>query len=117
MAALYLLTLDGCPASDSTARVCQLWAGVLWPRKAWHQDADTGVIRAAFVSLCNSCKRWPAPAMFLEHLPQRPKPVFSALMDRHAGRDRENEAFAAMRAQFRELEIFDLLPVHVQEAR
>ena len=116
MASLYLLGLDGCPANDSTARVCTLWSGVLWSKRRWY-EADSDLIRAAFVALCADAKRWPAPAVFLEHLPGRPPPKHNALMNPNQGRENEAEAFAGMRKQFAEFEMTDRLPMHVLESR
>lgn len=117
LASLYLLGLDGCPANDSTARVCSLWANALWAKRRWYEDADQDCIRSAFVSLCNSAKRWPAPAVFLEHLPQRPPPKHNALMNPNQGRENECEVFASMRRQFAELGLSDYLPAHVRDSR
>lgn len=115
LASLYLLGLDGCPANDATARVCSLWANALWVKRRWFEDTDAACIREAFVSLCTSVKRWPAPAVFLEHMPPRSPPKHATLMNPDHGREREPEAFAGMRRQFAELKLTDYLPLHVLE--
>lgn len=114
LAGLYLLNLDGCPASDSTSTVCSLWARLLWAKKQWHQDADSALIRATFVTLAQSSHRWPAPSVFLDHLPSRAPPKHDAIKGPDWGRQREPEAFAAMRAWAKDLGIEDQLPVTVR---
>lgn len=119
MASLYLLNLEGCPASDAASTVRSLWARLLWAKKSWHQDADADLIRATFVKLCQSCKRWPAPNTFLDHLPSRPPPKYDAIKGPDWGRHSEPEAFAAMRRWAKDLgpEYEEMLPVTVRYGR
>lgn len=106
LASLYLLNLDGCPAADQVGKTAKLWVRLLWDdrRVSWHEQADDKRMRAAFAGIAATCTRWPAPAKFWDHLKDRPKPAAgSALMGPRCGREREDEALAGMRRQFREL--------------
>lgn len=87
-------------------KTAKLWSRLLWDdkRQAWHEQADNARIRAAFAGIAATCTRWPAPAKFWEHLKPREKPPASTtLMGPTCGREREAEALAGMRRQFREL--------------
>lgn len=105
LASLYLLNLEGCPAADSVGKTGRLWARLLWdnPRVKWHMDADSDRIRKAFASMASNIRRWPAPAVFWEHLPDRPAPKTKALIGPDWGRERQPEALACMRRQFADM--------------
>ena len=93
LATLYLLSLDGCPAADQVGNTAKLWVRLLWdkPRNGWHEQADAPRLRKAFASIAETCKRWPSPAVFLEHLPKRDEPK-TTMIGAGWGREREADA-------------------------
>lgn len=107
LTALYGLCLEGCPASDSTKTVGALWTRLLWEKSphAWNRERDSRRIAAAFEAMALDLKRWPAPAVFFEHLPPRDvvrqKPGQQLPPD--WGRERQAEALAGMLQQFEEM--------------
>ena len=84
LAALVALRLDGHPAADMVEATAQVWVQALWPTRAWAQDLDNARIGEAFRQITLNETRWPAPAVFLRHLPARapvaalPAPKLSA---------------------------------------
>ena len=76
LARLAALALPGTPIDERSAAACRaVWVDALWPGRAWAQHLDAARIEEAFRQLAARCKRWPAPADFLEALPARPQPV------------------------------------------
>jgi hypothetical protein len=94
LASLYLLSLDGCPAADQVGNTSRLWVRLLWdkPRSGWVQQLDDPRIRQAFASIAETCKRWPSPAVFWDHLPKRPEPKRGTAIGPGWGRERQREA-------------------------
>lgn len=102
---MYLLSLDGCPAADQTVNTAKLWVRLLWekPRAGWHEEADSPRLRAAFKSIAESCKRFPSPAVFWEHLPKRQQPKAHTAIGYGWGRERQAEALKARDAWLADL--------------
>lgn len=48
-----------------------MWVAALTKNRVWEQQPDAPRFRAAFVSLAQTRRQWPAPADFLEALPPR----------------------------------------------
>lgn len=103
--ALYALSPEGCPGADVLQATVGVWARDLWAsrKRSWHQQADTQCIRHAFQQLRQSCTRWPTPAKFWEHLPDRNPPPANALIDEQWGRERQADALACMRRSFADM--------------
>ena len=97
LATLYLLNLDGCPAADQVGKTATLWVRLLWtkPRAGWHEEADSQRLRDGFKSIAETCKRFPSPAVFLEHLPKRQQPKAHTAIGYGWGRERQAEALEA----------------------
>jgi hypothetical protein len=100
LATLYLLNLEGCPAADSVGKTARIWERMLWEKSynGWDEGKDDPRIRAAFKSIAHRCKRWPNPAVFWEHLPNRPAVASASgsTLDPDWGRERERDVFACM---------------------
>ena len=116
LAAMYLLSLEGCPAADALDKTAQLWVRLLWDdrRVQWHEQADDARIRAAFASMGAACKRWPTPAVFWEHLPKREAPR-GKMLGAGYGRERQAEALAHMQGWLESLgrdRNGDIIPGH-----
>lgn len=106
LSTLYLLSLEGCPAADSTKTVGALWAKLLWEkaRGNWQEIHDKRRIADAFAAIATDAKRWPTPAVFLEHLPARPvNHKTGGELHPDWGRERQAEALECMYRQFEEL--------------
>lgn len=68
------LRLGYSPAAESLQKTAETWVEVLTPSLGNPiQQIDAPRLRAAFMQLCRTCKKWPAPAELLENLPHRPK--------------------------------------------
>jgi hypothetical protein len=91
-----LLGLDGVPAGENTDKVAAVWVRLLWAKPllgGWNEELDAARLRAAFAKIAETSKRWPSHAMFIEVLPERPKPPASrSLADHEFGRERERDA-------------------------
>jgi hypothetical protein len=69
---LISLKLSFSPAPDSLQTTADTWIEVITPvlgNPVCQVDAPR--LRAAFLILCRSCKKWPAPADLIENLPPR----------------------------------------------
>lgn len=75
---LAALQLPGTPPDAQTAAACRaVWVDALWGGRMWREE-DKERIEAAFAHLTRNVTRWPAPAHFLEVLPERkPLPALS----------------------------------------
>lgn len=72
LARLAALQLPGTPIDEKTAAAMRaVWVDTLWRLKSWDEPRDAERIGAAFDHLCVTCERFPAPASFLRHLPER----------------------------------------------
>jgi hypothetical protein len=91
LASLYLLSLDGCPAADSTSAVTGLWSRLVWEgaHRDWHEQADTPCIRRAFKSIATHSDRWPTPSKLIGALPERDKPTGNLLGEVDSARRRD----------------------------
>lgn len=78
----YALNLEGCPGADVLEGTIAVWIEDLWARMAPSEPEhtkDQPRMEAAFRSLRLSCRRWPVPATFFEHLRPRQVPRPPAL--------------------------------------
>lgn len=71
LAALMTLRMDGHPPADTVEATAKVWAQALWPGRAWDDALDAARIGEAFRRIALHETRWPAPAVFLRHLPAR----------------------------------------------
>ena len=71
------------------------WAETLAAGRDWDEDRDAPRIRAAFRTLAERCRRWPAPADFFDALPRiEPPRVRLAPLEYEARRRRGMEHLA-----------------------
>lgn len=71
LAALMTLRLEAHPPADTVEATAKVWAQALWPGRVWVEELDAPRIGEAFRRIALHETRWPTPAIFLRHLPQR----------------------------------------------
>lgn len=75
MQKMVLLKLTDHPALETIAVVAVTFCDVLQAKyMTWDKEQDTPRVRAAFNNIMLEESRWPTPAVFFEHLPERPAP-------------------------------------------
>ena len=73
IARLRLLSLEGAPLAEAMGEVTLIWAETIASRRInWDCDQDRARLECAFLELAATCERWPAPAMLLKLLSDRP---------------------------------------------
>lgn len=74
--ALIVLRLPAAPYTDKDMeKTLDVWIQVLWSASAqWAENLDSRRIEQAFMKLCRTVDRWPAPRSLLDALPARPQP-------------------------------------------
>ena len=72
---LACLSLDRTPAAEILTGTAQAWIEALTDGRAWDEERDAARVRRAFVTLARTCRRWPAPAEFVDALPPAPTPL------------------------------------------
>ena len=72
---LYVLSLDGTPASATIELTTATWIDTLWPTRSWRAELDETRIAEAFRQLALNCERWPVPRQLLLALPVRLEPL------------------------------------------
>lgn len=88
LAALLTLRMEGHPPADTVEATAKVWAQALWPGRAWDEALDDARIGEAFRMIALHETRWPTPAVFLRHLPER-EPQKSLPPPRLTAEDRE----------------------------
>jgi hypothetical protein len=77
---LLCLGLDRTPASEVIPGTVEAWSEVLLTGNYdWQEDRDVSRFRAAFLTMARTRRTWPAPADFLEALPERDTRQWKAL--------------------------------------
>ena len=66
---LACLSLDRTPAAEMLVGTAAAWTEALTADRSWDESRDASRVRAAFVTLAKTCRRWPAPVEFTEALP------------------------------------------------
>lgn len=98
---LNTLVLDQHPPSDAINATAAVWYDTIRRRGSWTRDA-TPRFRAAFDTLCATCRRWPAPADLLASLPRT---ITTAPTDRRlmsdTGRERGMRALSEIASQLK----------------
>ena len=99
---LLSLSLDRTPAAELLGETARTWADALWPGRAWY-DTDAERIAEGFRRMAGAIEQWPAPAVFLRHLPARQPPANVLSLPAKATTDAEREAnLARLNAMLRE---------------
>lgn len=69
---LTVLSLDGTPARDVISMTAAVWGQCIGSGRLLDEQRDAPRFEAAFETLCRTCRRWPAPADFIQALPPCP---------------------------------------------
>lgn len=95
---LYPLSLDRTPAAEVLPGTAMAWLEALSHGRTWDRYRDAQRIRGAFVTLAQTCDRWPAPKQFLDALPRVEQAALA-----HEVRPASREEAAAAMKRIREM--------------
>ena len=90
---IYSLGLDGYPAADVIQFTASCWVDAVKRSGGYEQRLDAPRFREAFLKLESNCRRWPAPAEFLEALRATPRQL-PAITKQYVPADPERVAAA-----------------------